>query len=102
MKIISNSQRRPLRCYLELPEKVRLSGDFAYIDEEQTHDPRFFYYKGNYYDTGDCEFPGTPEQNPFSRWDGYFSETFFSGIVFKFDRETMQSYDFVIVGRYST
>lgn len=101
MNIITNNQRRPLRSLDELTTKER--EEFDYIDQTDDRiewEPRFFRYKGNVYDTQDCERVPITLPKMQELWDGIYTETFFSGVLFRYDRETMQEYDFVIVGRY--
>jgi len=45
----------------------------------------FFRYKGETYDVGEFMTTSTlPEFNPLTRWDGYHSDSFFSGIVIRY------------------
>jgi hypothetical protein len=103
MKIITNNHPRPLACLAELPGKVRT--DFDYVGDE--FDARFVQYKGVWYDVYDTQairtVPGAPmgwamvvaEDSPLASWDSVVSETFFSGVLFRFADE-----DQVIVGSY--
>lgn len=61
---------------------------------------RFFRYKGSTYDTQDCEPIFRDTIQDFKSWNGIFTETFFSGVVFKYAPDT--DYEQVIVGRYCT
>lgn len=92
LEIITNNQPRQLIYGHELTEKEK--EDFDYLDDIDGHD--FFRYKGQVYDP--CEFMRI-ENHPdsdFNSWQGYSSDTFFSGIVLKYN-DDMES---VIVGRY--
>jgi hypothetical protein len=103
MNIITNNHLRPLACLAELPVKVRT--DFDYVGDE--FDARFVQYKGHWYDVYDTQairtVPGAPmgwamvvaEDSPLASWDSVVSETFFSGVLFRFADE-----DQVIVGSY--
>jgi hypothetical protein len=97
VNIITNHTRRPLINFLELTHKE--SKDFDYVTEDRWYDQRFFRYKGNVYDTQDCERPAHTDLFP--GWYGYFSETFFSGVLFKYDK-MFAYHNVVIVGRYYT
>jgi hypothetical protein len=90
MNIITNNHLRPLACLAELPVKVR--ADFDYVGDD--FDRRFVQYKGVWYDVYDSEACGVGFDQ-FKGWDGIVSETFFSGVLFRFADE-----DQVIVGSY--
>ena len=88
MKIITNNIPRPLACFLDLPEKIRQ--DFDYIDD--SYDLRFVQYKSVWYDVWDsmnCPWFEAPAatRHAFSGWDGYISDSYFSGVLFKFADE---------------
>ncbi|MBA3355865.1 MAG: hypothetical protein H0U18_07995 [Pyrinomonadaceae bacterium] len=91
--IITNRQPRNLLSGYELTAAERR--ELHYIDwTAETSGGDFFRYKGQIYDVD--EF--TPAQELFgSYWHGYQSDSFFSGILFRFADE---HYDSVIVGRY--
>jgi hypothetical protein len=83
MKIITNNQPRPILYYPDLTEEEKAELDYIKEDKGQL----FFRYKGEIYDLG--EFSPTNSYffsngNPFGKWDGYLSDSFFSGIVVKF------------------
>jgi hypothetical protein len=95
MNIITNNVPRDIIYGFELTEKERK--EFDYLDwrkiESGEESRDFFRYKGNVYDLSDCE------RSVFNDWSGLYSESFFSGVVFKFAGDNM---DKVIVGRYYT
>lgn len=98
MNIITNNIPRPLACFLDLPEKARK--EFPYLGEADAYDYRLVQYKGVWYDVWDsmrCPGAEAPEatRNAFAGWDGYVSDSFFSGVLFRFADE-----DRVVVGRY--
>jgi hypothetical protein len=70
--------------------------EFAYLDwqaiDSGTDSASFFRYKGETYDLG--EF--SRDFGPFPTWDGYLSDSFFSGILVKY----VENFERVIVGRY--
>lgn len=103
MQITTNNVPRDLIDGWDLTEKERKEFDYIGTDEKAWFTGgvghRFFRYKGNLYDTQDCE-QVTYVADTFRGWDGYYSQTFFSGVVFKYAPDT--DYEQVIVGRYST
>jgi len=91
MKIITNNQFRSLVYGYELTDKQR--ADFDYIDDIDAHE--FFIYRGNVYDP--AEFmrcpqgePARQELNELADWDGYQSDSYFSGIVIKYSDDMEQ------------
>jgi len=97
MKIITNNQYRNLIYGYELTDKER--AEFDYLDDIDSHE--FFRYRGQAYDPSD--FMATPhneparqELNELSNWDGYSSDSYFSGIVIKYSNDFEQ----VKVGLY--
>ena len=97
MKIITNRIPRPLVCLADLPEKAR--ADFDYMGPDGAHEYRLVQYKGVWYDVYDSmrcpTMDSSAPHNAFSGWDGYISDSFFSGVLFKFADE-----DCVVVGQY--
>lgn len=73
--------------------------EFDYLDWDAIkagNDSReFMRYKGELYDLG--EFMRCPNTAWFKDWDGYFSDSAFSGIVIKWADKEFES---VIVGTY--
>lgn len=72
-------------------------------DDCQMPDGQFFRYKGRLYDIG--EFSTTsvlPEFNPLYKWDAYHNDSFFSGILIRYPRESWGDIDsdHIIVGRF--
>lgn len=108
MEIKTDNRPRPLVSFHDLPPKVML--DFDYIDDENDmHSDRFVQYKGAWYDTLDTQAIRVSKDcpmgwamvvapdHPFADWHAIVSETFFSGVLFKFVND---DYDHVVVGRY--
>lgn len=90
MEIKTNNIPRNVVYGFELPENQRK--EFDYLSEEEYSNNEFFKYKGRYYDLG--EFMRCEGELKEQGWYGYMSDSFFSGIVIKFDDES------VIVGTY--
>lgn len=93
MKIITNNQARNVIEGYELTEKERK--EFDYIDwdkvEKGENSTSFIRYKGELYDLNDTE------RSTIEGWDAMVTETFFSGILFRYEG----LYD-VVCGRYYT
>jgi len=67
--------------------------EFDYLEEPENAE--FFRYRGQVYDLG--EFMRVPDNVPeFGDWQGYASDTFFSGVLIKY----AENYERVIVARY--
>lgn len=104
MKIITNNIPRQLISFFDLPEKDQ--NDFDYVTDDARCEYRFTSYKGNYYDTYDTQrisvdhgqYMGwtmaVEKDSPLSKWDAVISESYFSGVLFKFTDES------VICARY--
>ena len=90
MEIITNNVPRDLLCWHDLTPEER--EDFDYIKESEEFDYRFFRYKGEVYDSH--EFERAPDS--FKGWDGYQSDTYFSGVLVKYTKDYYQ----IIAGRY--
>ena len=93
MRIVTNRVPRRLHLYAALPPKVRKDFDYLSINDSV---PRMVLYRGVWYDVLDSESPvNLPAENPLRAWDGFISDSFFSGVVFKFADD-----DNVICGRF--
>lgn len=107
IKIITNNVPRDVIEGYQLTEKER--SEFDYINWDAVEDGRdsasFFRYHGQLYY---MESEGTPAFAP--GWDAYLSDSFFSGIVYRFpvdtdspaNRDGDVNYDWekVVVGTY--
>mgnify|MGYP001818557146 CR=1 FL=1 len=97
MKIITNNQYRNLIYGYELSDTEKQ--DFDYIDDIDSHD--FIKYKSEVYDPSEFmvtpyDEPARQELNKLSAWDGYQSDSFFSGIVIKYSDD----FELVKIGTY--
>lgn len=96
LKVITNNVPRDIVEGYELTPEERK--EFDYVDfaaiEAGNDSASFFRYQGRVYDLGEfmttsgVEFPG--------RWDGYQSDSYFSGILVRY----VDEFERVIVGRY--
>lgn len=91
MKIITNNHARDLICFADLTAKEQK--EFDYLEEDEHYTPQFFRYKGNAYDVNEFMRATAPE---FKGWEGFRSDTFFSGTLVKYAND----YESVIVGRW--
>jgi hypothetical protein len=93
--ITTNHQQRELLSLCELPASV--AAEFDYVTEDDSYSPRFVKYRGEWYDVNDSQYAGGlgfPDE--LKRWDGIQTESFFSGVLFKYSDD----YEHVIVARY--
>lgn len=86
MKIVCNNVPRNLIYGYELSEKER--SEFDYIESEEFEMHGFFRYKGEIYDMGeftriDSAIAPHPQRDGWERFDGYASDSFFSGVLVK-------------------
>jgi len=65
----------------EVPESV-MRDQFDHLDEDEAYDS-FFQYRGYWYHLSDFMRidPGAPRE--MRKWDGYLSDSYFSGVVIK-------------------
>lgn len=89
MQIITNNIPRQIIYGYELTEKQKK--DFDYLDDIDNHN--FIKYKGHLYDVS--EFMSTYNMDSLKDWDGYSSDSFFSGVLIKFIDS-----DYVVMARY--
>lgn len=110
MKITTNNQARDVAYAWQLTDKER--AEFDYHDDIDSPDccATFVRYKGQVYDLGEfsvivsCDYKGAlhpmalrDTENNFVGWDGYQSDSYFSGLVIRYADNFGES---VIVGRY--
>ena len=100
LEIISNHHRRSLLYWADLSNAER--EEFDWMDDETAHTADFFRYKGWVYYTGDFMRINGHDDAEFSKWDGYSSDTFFSGVLVKWPVEEWGDIDTesIIVGWY--
>ena len=85
MRIISNFQDRDILFSYEVPPSV-LDNEFDYHSPENRENALFFVYKKQYY----CldQFMRTEDKRLKDKgWDGYHSDSYFSGILVRLDLE---------------
>ena len=79
----------PRGLYVELREQ------FDYLTQDEFDETEFFQYRGVWYSVGD--FMRLDANSAFDnrKWDGYASDSYFSGILMKYNYDGT-----VVVGRY--
>jgi hypothetical protein len=86
LTIITNNVPREVVEAYELPIEVR--DEFDYLDwtniEMGWDDRQFVQYKDQWYDLGDFISTNAPGLDAFKEWDGYVSDSFFSGVLVKY------------------
>ena len=97
MEIITNNKPRHIIYGFELSDEEK--EQFVYLDD--IDQCSFFRYKGEIYDMGefmriDKVTAPHPQLKGWENWDGYFSDSYFSGILVRYTSD----YESVIVGRY--
>lgn len=97
LTIITNNVPRDTLNWWELTTKE--CGEFGYVkDGRREQDVEFFRYKGQVYDLD--EMQATPSELANEGWDGYMSDTFFSGILVKYFDENGIYDGQIVVGRF--
>ena len=78
----TNHKPRFLSSFVELTEAQR--EDFTYLDEEEYYSPRFFQFRGSFYDTN--EFT----RSDMAEYDGIQTCSYFDAVAIKYT-EDMES-----------
>jgi len=79
LKIRTNNVPRHLINGFELTAKERL--EFDWMTDEEIYEGNFIRYKGWTYSTQD--FMRTDHAGDLKSWDGYYGDSFFSGVLIK-------------------
>jgi hypothetical protein len=86
MQIRTDHKRRFFAYRSEVPEKV-LADQFAHLNEDDAIDG-FFRYRGHWYHLSDfLRFSDSALAEDFEGWDGYHSDSVFSGVLVKVSRD---------------
>jgi len=89
MSITTNNQQRPIIYWHDLPTSAQ--DEYEHLSETGS---AFFKYKGWYYSFD--EFFRCSDDGLLAGWDGYMSDSAFSGVAVKFS----EGNDSVIVGTF--
>lgn len=106
MKITTNNVPRDVLYWHDLTDAERK--EFDYLDtEDRQNDASFVRYKGWCYDMGEFErvpnVDGTANNyNSFQGWDGYHSDSFFSGVLLRWSRVSERADTGAVVMGYYT
>jgi len=82
MKIKTNNQYRYVDYFCELSESVQKEFEYLDVNNEEHASLPFVEYKGQYYDLGEFLLA---DNGHFKAWDGVASDSYFSGVLCKFD-----------------
>ena len=93
LTIKTNNVPRPIIYGYELTDKER--SEFDYYDSADLDYATFFRYKGSIYDLDEFMLV-TDTMKSFRSWDGYCSDSFFSGILVRYSDD----FESVIVATY--
>ena len=88
MKVITNFHWRPPLYGYELPPEQR--SEFHYLDNEEYMTREFIKYRGNYYDMHEFMVMPDSAEPEFSKWAGYLSDSFFSGLLIRYSEDGEQ------------
>jgi len=107
MNIKTNNKPYELKSWSDLSDKARAEFDYITVGSDDAYTSRFVQYKGVWYDTNEFQGFNHIQGEPwFKGWDGYQSDTYFSGVVLRWYRERwrgeLQKPDFerVVMGTY--
>ena len=84
MKIIANHHYREVLTSFDLTEKE--AREFDYLDLENG-EGSFFRYRGDAYDLGEFMRWDNPDSPTRKSWDGFRSDSYFSGLVVKYSED---------------
>ena len=99
MPITTNNKPRELHALCDLP--ISEIGQFDYVDDDDIFVPRFFQYRGEWYDTRDCEdiagYRSPNLREDVADYHGAFSLTMWSAVLFRYvvDNDYHDDYDAV-------
>jgi hypothetical protein len=79
LTIRTNNAPRDLLCWHDLTTRER--AEFDYIDDPESCGNQFFRYRGCVYDSS--EFMSVSNMPFRGKWDGYHSDSYFSGILIR-------------------
>ena len=82
---------------LDEKEQQQVRKQFDYYNEEKLQEQNFFKYKNHWYCLSD--FLRLENSDTFKGWEGYSSDSYFSGVLIKIQEGFMGDWN-VIVGRY--
>lgn len=98
INVKTNNVPRPVIDAYELSAAERQEFDYFDWDavERGELSPTFFRFKGELYDLGEFMVWDNPASPTRGHWDGYRSDSFFSGLVVRY----CEDYEWVVVGTF--
>ena len=90
--IKTNGHARDLLSFWELSDVTRAEFDYLADDPEAHYSPRFFEYRGSWYDANDGFTRVT--DSALSGWDGAQGESYFSAVLIRYTDD----YQAVVIG----
>ena len=81
-------------CYIQGKERQEMLEQFNYLTEEEFDQQSFVNYKDYWYDLG--EFMRVDSQSELCKWQGYRSDSYFSGIVVRYVEDNER----IVMGTY--
>jgi len=88
LTIITNYHWHDLLSVAELPKSKQ--SDFDYIESDERHSLRIVKYKGMYSDVSEFMRISEYAPEPFKKWQGYSSDSFFSGLLVRYDEDNYE------------
>lgn len=96
MKIISDKKWHNFLYGYEVPKKI-INSFFDYLSADEIDSGSFLKYKDRYYYMGEFQTTSGLSTDAFMKnWDGYASDSFFSGVLIKISQDGEQ----YKIGRY--
>jgi hypothetical protein len=92
-KIVTDNKARDILCWLDLTKRERAEHDYLDTEDKQM-DAEFVRYKGWCYYLND--FQGVPKRWELGDWDGYHSDSYFSGVLVRY----VEQGEAVVMGTY--
>lgn len=99
LTIVTNNVPREVINGWQLTADERAEFDYYDWDGDDAEglEQSFFRYKGELHDLGEfMRWESGPDDHPFYQWDGYQSDSFFSGLLVRY----CEDWEYVVVGRY--
>lgn len=94
----NNQPRRLMSLYDFSPaDQVKVREHFDWMDQDELETSySFFKYRGNFYHLSEFMILGSAAPSELCSWDGYSSDSYFSGIVIRMVNDNED----VVVGTY--
>jgi hypothetical protein len=86
MKIITNHKFREFLFGCEIADK-KVRDEFDWMSDEDFKEASFIRYRKNWYALSEFLCVQNEATGDFAGWDGYMSDTFYSGVLIKFSSD---------------